>query len=215
MLPWPEFAYSRPFASNSFLPGTPLHRSPGNITTPFLILVYIGSVPVHYLFINYPLKNRGHKGVTMSKNITAARRKEIESIITRWKLQREAIHDGLEESLYSDHALQIEEQDFPIEEFCESLMDYISTGHFEVYETLLAEGLHESSAELEANRKILEEIYHSIETTTDLALSFNDKYKNELVHSSEDASLPKDLIRLDNALTLRFALEDQLLELTR
>lgn len=146
----------------------------------------------------------------MNKNITAARRKEIEGIIARWKEQREAIHDGLEESLYSDHALQIEEQDFPIEEFCESLMDYISTGHFEVYEKLL----HDSSAELEKNRKVLEEIYHSIETTTDLALSFNDKYRNELVHSSEDAALPKDLIRLDNALTLRFALEDQLLELT-
>ena len=146
----------------------------------------------------------------MNKNITAARRKEIENIINRWKLQRDAIHDNLEESLYSDHALQVEEQDFPIELFCESLMDYISAGHFEVYETLL----HESTAELAANRALLEEIYQSIETTTDLALSFNDKYKGELVHSSEDVSLPHDLLNLDSALTIRFALEDQLLELT-
>lgn len=146
----------------------------------------------------------------MNKNITAARRKEIENIIGRWKLQRDAIHDDLEESLYSDHALQVEEQDFPIELFCESLMDYISAGHFEVYETLL----HDSTAELAANRALLEDIYHSIETTTDLALSFNDKYKGELVHSSEDASLPQDLLNLDGALTIRFALEDQLLELT-
>jgi regulator of sigma D len=146
----------------------------------------------------------------MNKNITAARRKEIEDIINRWKLQRDAIHDDLEESLYSDHALQVEEQDFPIELFCESLMDYISAGHFEVYETLL----HDSTAELAANRALLEEIYHSIETTTDLALTFNDKYKGELVHSSEDVSLPQDLLDLDGALTIRFALEDQLLELT-
>jgi len=145
----------------------------------------------------------------MNKNITAARRNEVEDIITRWKQQRDSLHDDLEESLYSDHALQIEEQDFPIEEFCESLMDYISAGHFEVYETLL----HESTQELEANRKLLEEIYHSIETTTDLALSFNEKYKDELVHSSEDESLPRDLEKLDGALAIRFALEDQLLEL--
>jgi len=147
----------------------------------------------------------------MNKNISAARRGEIEKIISRWKQQREMIHDNLEESLYSDHALQVDVQDFPIENFCESLMDYISTGHFEVYEKLL----HDSTDEQESNRELLEEIYHSIETTTDLALSFNEKYKGEQVHSSEDASLPNDLISLDNALTIRFALEDQLLELTR
>lgn len=152
---------------------------------------------------------RDAQGGNMNKNITAARRNEIKGIITRWKQQRDSLHDDLEESLYSDHALQIEEQDFPIEEFCESLMDYISAGHFEVYETLL----HESTQELEANRKLLEEIYHSIETTTDLALSFNEKYKDELVHSSEDESLPRDLEKLDGALAIRFALEDQLLEL--
>lgn len=147
----------------------------------------------------------------MNKNITATRRKEIEAIISRWKQQRDAIHHDLEESLYSDHALQVDVQDFPVELFCESLLDYISAGHFEVYETLL----HESTEELEAHRALLNDIYHSIETTTDLALTFNDKYKDELVHSSEDASLPKDLMALDNALTIRFALEDQLLELVR
>ena len=146
----------------------------------------------------------------MNKDITAARRQAIEAIISRWKEQRETLHHDLDESLYSDHALQIDIQDFPIEHFCESLLDYISAGHFEVYETLL----HESTAELEANRELLEQIYHSIETTTDLALSFNDKYRNEEVHSSEDASLPRDLQSLDDALTLRFALEDQLLEIT-
>jgi len=146
----------------------------------------------------------------MNKDITAARRQAIEAIISRWKEQRETLHHDLDESLYSDHALQIDIQDFPIEHFCESLMDYISAGHFEVYETLL----HESTAELEANRELLEQIYHSIETTTDLALSFNDKYRNEEVHSSEDASLPRDLQSLDDALTLRFALADQLLEIT-
>ena len=147
----------------------------------------------------------------MNKHKTVTRRREIEEIIHRWRQQRDAIHENLDESLYSDHALQVEDQDFPIEVFCESLMDYISAGHFEVYETLL----HESAEELEAHRTLLNDIYHSIETTTDLALSFNDKYRDELVHSSEDAALPKDLMDLDNALSIRFALEDQLLELTQ
>ena len=147
----------------------------------------------------------------MNKNIAAARRQAVEAIIMRWKQQRDAIHHDLEESLYSDHALQVVDQDFPIEDFCESLMDYISAGHFEVYETLL----HESTASLAENRNLLEEIYRSIETTTDLALTFNDKYNGELVHSSEDVALPKDLQALDSALTIRFALEDQLLELAR
>ncbi len=147
----------------------------------------------------------------MNKNIPATRRKEIEAIITRWKSQRSEIHNNLDESLYSDHALQLEERDFPIEDFCESLMDYISAGHFEVYEKLL----HDSTEQLEAHKQLLKDIYESIENTTDLALDFNEKYKGELLHSSEDASLPVDLARLDNALTIRFALEDQLLELTR
>lgn len=146
----------------------------------------------------------------MNKALTAARRKAVEDIIGRWKAQRENLHHDLEESLYSDHALQVDVQDFPIEDFCESLMDYISTGHFEVYQKLL----HDSPADTDANRGLLDDIYHSIETTTDLALTFNDKYNGEQTHSSEDVALPNDLIALDNALSIRFALEDQLLELT-
>ncbi len=56
--------------------------------------------------------------------------------------------------------------------------------------------------EVEAHCPLLTDIYHSIKTTTGLALSFNDNYKDEVVHSSKDRSLPDELMSLDNVLTI-------------
>jgi hypothetical protein len=47
---------------------------------------------------------------------------------------RDFIDHDLDGALYYDQALQVDSQDFPIEVFCESLMDYISISHFEMYQ---------------------------------------------------------------------------------
>ena len=96
-----------------------------------------------------------------------------------------------------------------IKEFCEIMVDYISAGHFEVYDHLIqeAEALNDSSA-LDLAKKI----YPELSKTTDIALSFNDKFDG--VFSNEDITpnLAHELSHLGESLVTRFELEDTLIE---
>lgn len=94
--------------------------------------------------------------------------------------------------------------------FCTSMMDYLSSGHFEVYEQLLHEGSQFNDGGLEEAQKI----FPRIQPTTDLALDFNDGYaslKNPTVQQIREFSF--QLSKLGENLEERFALEDQLIEI--
>ncbi|WP_299789976.1 sigma D regulator [uncultured Shewanella sp.] len=94
-----------------------------------------------------------------------------------------------------------------IKEFCDILMDYVSEGHFEVYDRVVTacEKHGVSSQALAQN------LVPRISETTDSALDFNDKY-TELVDDKVLYQLDKDLSSLGHAMETRFELEDQLLE---
>ncbi|WP_026376679.1 Rsd/AlgQ family anti-sigma factor [Aestuariibacter salexigens] len=83
--------------------------------------------------------------------------------------------------------------------FCEILMDYVSAGHFEVYEKLTGE---------EAKRDDTHH-YASISQTTDVALDFNDRFATESDHVGE--GFDSALSALGQALEERFELEDDLI----
>ncbi|MEW9798517.1 sigma D regulator [Alteromonas sp. CYL-A6] len=88
-----------------------------------------------------------------------------------------------------------------IEAFCESLMDYLSAGHFEVYDML---------AETSSKAKALkEQLYPQLAKTTDEALGFNDRY-TQLVDAQQAAAFDADLEKLGETLEDRFELEDRL-----
>jgi len=91
--------------------------------------------------------------------------------------------------------------------FCEMLLDYASTGHFEVYEQII----EKSKLDGKENLKIAQELYSRITTTTDTALNFNDKYAD---NASEVRlqSFDQDLSQLGEIMESRFEREDQLLE---
>jgi len=92
-----------------------------------------------------------------------------------------------------------------VQQFCQILIDYISLGHFGVYQRLLDGS--------ERRRKVLavaEEIYPQIAQTTDAAVSFNDNYE-KLDGPSLRRNLLDDLSRLGEALAVRFELEDRLI----
>jgi len=95
-----------------------------------------------------------------------------------------------------------------ITEFCQSLLDYASTGHFEVYEQII----ETSKLQGEENLKIAQELYSRINTTTDTALNFNDNYADK---ASEQKLLnfDADLSELGEIMESRFKREDQLLEI--
>lgn len=94
-----------------------------------------------------------------------------------------------------------------VKAFCDLLVDYVSEGHFEVYDRVVSacEKYGESSQALANN------IVPKISETTDLALDFSDKY----TEADDDKilyQLDKDLSSLGDVMETRFQLEDQLLE---
>lgn len=95
-----------------------------------------------------------------------------------------------------------------IQAFCQILVDYISAGHFEVYEQLLKEGKEFNDGGLELAGKI----YPKIQSTTELLLNFNDKFDTKDHCNELKGQFPDQLSMVGQALEERFTLEDQLIE---
>ncbi|NMH66948.1 sigma D regulator [Shewanella salipaludis] len=94
-----------------------------------------------------------------------------------------------------------------VKSFCEQLLDYVSEGHFEVYDKVV------SACEKNGNsgRSLAKELLPKISQTTDAALDFSDKY-TEARDEQVLYQLDQDLSRLADAMETRFELEDELLE---
>jgi len=95
-----------------------------------------------------------------------------------------------------------------VQGFCQILMDYLSSGHFEVYEQLLTEGSKFADGSLEEAQKLLPKI----QLTTDIALDFNDDFSalvDPTVQQIRDFA--ERLSELGEALEDRFELEDQMI----
>jgi regulator of sigma D len=91
--------------------------------------------------------------------------------------------------------------------FCELLVDYVSAGHFEVYEQLTSEARAFND---QRGLELAKRIYPRIEAITEAALAFNDRCDNG--DSRDNASLVAELDRLGQLLQERFELEDCLIE---
>jgi len=91
-----------------------------------------------------------------------------------------------------------------LKKLCDILVDYVSAGHFEVYEQLL----READAFQEDGVGVLARYYPVIERSTEIALSFSDKY----AESTDYRELSRDLSRLGETLEARFEAEDLLIE---
>lgn len=127
----------------------------------------------------------------------------VHLLIDRWLQERHAliqVFDGLkgDETALSRPALQ---------RFCQLLLDYVSAGHFEIYEQLLKE------AEAFGDTRGLElarQIYPRLETITEAVVAFNDRCdKGDCLDSP---GLHEELKCLGQLLHERFELEDCLIE---
>jgi len=99
--------------------------------------------------------------------------------------------------------------DSAIERFCQLLVDYLSSGHFEVYEQLLREGGQFDDGSVERAQAL----FPRIQDSTDIALDFNDRYSKLSNPTVQDVrEFSNSLSELGVALEERFALEDQLIE---
>lgn len=93
-------------------------------------------------------------------------------------------------------------------ELCESLLDYLSAGHFEIYEQLIQEAKEYDDGGLELAAKV----YPQIEKTTEIALNFNDRIDGRALSEDDQQALLEEVSRLGEALETRFELEDFLIE---
>ncbi|RWU08847.1 sigma D regulator [Pseudidiomarina gelatinasegens] len=93
-----------------------------------------------------------------------------------------------------------------ISNFCGLLMDYVSSGHFEVYDSIICN----SKNAPESTRALAEEVFPLISDTTEIALDFNDSYA-DVTPETQLNGFDGDLSNLGEALELRMEFEDRLL----
>ncbi|MGO2415848.1 MULTISPECIES: sigma D regulator [Cobetia] len=141
---------------------------------------------------------------------TAAERfRGVHQLIDRWLDQRREMlvsFMDLHEACVSD----LDQLDMTrVNRFIELLMDYISAGHFEVYPQLKEEGrvFEDTNALAVADKLMLR-----LEPSTELVLSFDEDFSSPTRCQHYRARLPEWLARLQEGLTERFALEDQLIQ---
>nr|WP_324257017.1 sigma D regulator [Cellvibrio fontiphilus] len=128
----------------------------------------------------------------------------VSEIIDRWLEERQQMLvqycalSGLDQDL-SD--LQRGEK---LRSFCQILVDYVSAGHFEVYDQLIKEGreFDDADALQEAGK-----LYDVVDKTTEKLLDFNDKY----LETDDLTTLTEDLSQLGEVLEVRFSAEDRLI----
>lgn len=91
---------------------------------------------------------------------------------------------------------------------CEVLVDYVSAGHFEIYEQLVQEAREFNDGGLELAAKV----YPRIEKTTETALNFNDQLNGQSMSEDRIRELFQQLSELGETLETRFEMEDFLIE---
>lgn len=127
----------------------------------------------------------------------------VHQLIDRWLQERH-------ELIKVFGALQAGETEITrsaLQRFCQLLLDYVSAGHFEIYEQLLEEA---QSFGDQRGLELARQIYPRIEAITDVAVAFNDRC--DTGDCIDDPGLQDDLKRLGSLLHERFELEDCLIE---
>ena len=133
----------------------------------------------------------------------------VSDLIDRWLKDRQQliVHyidiSSVDEGARGDVALNEK-----FTQLCEVLLDYVSAGHFEIYEQLITEAKEFDDGGIELAAKV----YPRIEKTTEVALNFNDKLDGGQLDKENLQNLFSDLSRLGENLETRFELEDFLIE---
>ncbi|RMG31467.1 MAG: Rsd/AlgQ family anti-sigma factor [Gammaproteobacteria bacterium] len=91
--------------------------------------------------------------------------------------------------------------------FCQALVDYAATAHFQLYR-YLADGRERRQAVLAVAR----EVYPLIAASTDAILDFNDRYDPALIDTDRLQALEEDLSRLGEVLAERIQMEDRIIQ---
>jgi regulator of sigma D len=147
--------------------------------------------------------------MTVTAQVTTERRQQANQLINELQNERQELW-----SLYF-HVAELKpfsaqkQVKNMLTEFSQILVDYVSLGHFGVYERILKG--NERRTQVLA---VAKDIYPEFSATTEAAISFNDKYENLDTMSVFD-NLEHELSALGENLAKRIDLEDKLCELLK
>lgn len=134
----------------------------------------------------------------------------VQNLLEKWLNERKELlvlfcNFGSNESATEEGDIFPRWQD--VKRFSQALVDYVSAGHFEIYEQLQKE----AEVAEDDSGKLVEELYPKIHETTQAALDFNDKYATEEDWEHNHKDLQNDISVLGEELTNRFEMEDRLI----
>ena len=92
-----------------------------------------------------------------------------------------------------------------LQEFCQDLIDYLATGHFEIYRRI-----EDGEERREEIINLAQSIFDPITSTTEVAVDFNDLYDTKEGNPKEAVKdLSSQLTKLGESLATRMELEDK------
>lgn len=127
----------------------------------------------------------------------------VHQLVDRWLQSR---HELLQTFNQVKNMQQVDQE--VLRTFCQLLMDYLSAGHFGVYEQLIEEC---RAFDDEDGLKVAEQILPRLQTITDHVVQFNDR--QDRGDCSDPVWVASELDGLDRHLRERFELEDCMIEL--
>lgn len=129
----------------------------------------------------------------------------VNQMVDRWLAERKQV--VLEFTGLRGRDASVAHPERALSSFCTILIDYVCAGHFEIYEQLTRE-----AEELQDVRSLdlAGQVYPRIETTTQAAVEFNDRYGDK--SDFDEETMQKELKVLGGLLHERFELEDCLIE---
>jgi len=145
----------------------------------------------------------------VTAQVTTERRHQANQLITELKNERQelwSLYFHVAELKPFSSQKQVKNK---LTEFSQILVDYVSLGHFGVYERILKG--NERRAQV---LSVAKDIYPEFSATTEAAISFNDKYENIDKLTVFD-NLEQELSALGENLAKRIDLEDKLCELLK
>lgn len=128
----------------------------------------------------------------------------VNNIIDRWLQERQDMLVQYCAIGADQNTTNVEARGDKLRHFCQILVDYVSAGHFEIYDQLIKEGreFDDEEALHEAGR-----LFTIVDNTTEKLLDFNDKY----LETDDLSSLDHDLSSLGETLEIRFSAEDRMI----
>lgn len=129
----------------------------------------------------------------------------VSEIIDRWLNERQKLlvdYCDLSNTIADKNATEYGPK---LREICQLMVDYVSAGHFEVYEQLMQEAKDFDDTE---GLRTASVYYKTIDGTTEDILDFNDKYQE----IDDLETLSTDLSKVGEWLATRFEAEDKMIE---